>query len=254
MRLKSLLRNMLVATSVLAISAPGIAVAAAAPDTQQVSTQNKPQHSRTRPSKKKKASTETPAQSSAPQSSAAAKQKKNKKNDKKAKPATESVSSNYRAFKINVPYAAFAIQNLAFEWQTSRSMTVDIPVMWSVSDLTDRHGIRTIAIQPEARWWPGANPGNGHFLGANISAGWFNVRWRDTRYQADGLPLLGAGISYGYRLNFTPNWGAEFNIGAGYAYMEYDRFYNIDNGAKIDRCSRHYFGLTRVGVSLVYRF
>lgn len=251
MPLKSLLRNMLLAAAVLAMTAPGIDATAAGPVTQQVPDGNRPQHSRTRPSKGK-----SPAQTPSQNSTGTPKADKNKPKNKpkKTKADNQSVSYDFRAFKVNVAYAAFAIQNLAFEWQVAPSMTVDIPLMWSISDLTDRHGIRTIAIQPEARWWPGANPGSGHFLGAGISAAWFNVRWRDTRYQADSLPLLGAGISYGYRLNFTPSWGAEFNLGAGYAYMEYDRFYNIDNGAKIDRRSRHYFGITRLGISLVYRF
>ncbi len=190
----------------------------------------------------------------APRKQGAAKKGAAKKGAKAGESRVAAPSANYRAFKVNVPYAAAVIQNLAFEWQTGRKMTVDIPVMWSFSDLTDRHGLRTIAIQPEARWWPGANPGYGHFLGAHLNLAWFNARWNDYRYQADSMPLMGAGISYGYRLNFTPNWGMEFNIGAGYAYMEYDRFYNIENGAKIDRRSYHYFGITRVGLSLVYRF
>lgn len=255
MRLKSLLRNMIVATGVLAMSTPAVAASAAEGAGEHVSAEIKPQHSRTRPPKKKKATEakkeNKPTETKAPASSKA---KNNKNNNKKKAAAVAAPSDRYRAFKVNVPYAAFAVQNLSFEWQTGRSMTVDIPLMWSFSDLTSRHGIRTIAIQPEARWWPGANPGNGHFLGVHVSAAWFNVRWNDNRYQSAGLPLMGAGISYGYRINFTPNWGMELNIGAGYAYMKYDRFYNIDNGAKIDDSHKHYFGIDRAGVSLVYRF
>lgn len=209
-----------------------------------------PQHSRTRPSKAKKQTKDER------KASETTNKKDNKKPGTKSKKnaKAESISGNYRALKVNIPYAAAVIQNLAFEWQTGPKMTVDIPLMWSFSDLTWRHGLRTVAIQPEARWWPGANPGSGHFLGAHASVAWFNLKWNDSRYQADSLPLLGAGISYGYRLPFTAHWGAEFNIGAGYAYMEYDTFYNIDNGAKINRRSRHYFGITRIGLSLVYRF
>lgn len=256
MRLKTLLKNMIVAAGVLAMSTPGYAATSAQESSQESEAAVEPQHSRTRPPKKKKAEAsqtkpERKQDASKDKTPAKATAKGGKKSNKSQAPA---VSERYRAFKVNVPYAAFAVQNLAFEWQTGRKMTIDIPVMWSFSDLTDRHGIRTVALQPEARWWPGANPGSGHFLGAHASVAWFNVRWNDTRYQADTLPLLGAGISYGYRLNFTQNWGAEFNLGAGYAYMKYDRFYNIDNGAKINRKSRNYFGITRVGISLVYRF
>lgn len=261
MNLKSLIKGVVLAAVAVVVCVPTQSVAALEPATGQTP-QKKPNHSRTRPAKKK--SDKTKANEKANQSNKANAGEKSRKavNTKKAGKANGNkkaanavnVSDSYRAFKVNIPYAAAVVQNLAFEWQTGRAMTVDIPVMWSFSDLTNRHGIRTIAIQPEARWWPGANPGNGHFLGAHLSAACFNVRWNDTRYQTAAMPLLGAGVSYGYRLNFTPNWGMELNIGAGYAYMKYDRFYNIDNGAKIDRRSRHYFGITRLGISIAYRF
>lgn len=251
MKLKLLMRTLLAATLMLGVSAPC---------TEALAAEATPQVSRTRQPKKKSATTKTDPKKAAEKT---AKKAQNTQGSKKtSKPVTkpadkapkETAPGRYRAFKVNVPYAAAVIQNLAFEWQTGKKMTVDIPVMWSFSDLTDRHGVRTIALQPEARWWPGANLGSGHFLGAHLNLAWFNVRWNDIRYQASSMPLLGAGISYGYHLNFTRNWAMEFNIGAGYAYMEYDRFYNIDNGAKINRESRHYFGLTRVGLSLVYSF
>lgn len=237
MKLTFLMKTLLAASLMLGIAAPG---------SESLAADATPQVSRTRPSRKK------PATPKAASSKPAEKPAKASKANRRAKDQTP--SGRYRAFKVNIPYAAAVIQNLSFEWQTAKKMTVDIPLMWSFSDLTDRHGLRTVALQPEARWWPGANPGNGHFLGAHVNVAWFNARWNDTRYQADTMPLLGAGISYGYRVNFTPHWGMELNLGAGYAYMEYDRFYNIDNGAKIDRKSRHYFGVTRLGISLAYRF
>jgi len=36
--------------------------------------------------------------------------------------------------------------------------------------------------------------------------------------------------------------------------MKYNSFYNIENGAKLDTRIKHYWGITRVGLSLVYRF
>ncbi|MBP8872460.1 MAG: DUF3575 domain-containing protein, partial [Bacteroides sp.] len=74
------------------------------------------------------------------------------------------------------------------------------------------------------------------------------------RYQSEQYPLLGAGISYGYKLPFSEHWGAEFTLGAGYANMKYNTYYNIENGAKLDTRKRNYWGITRVGASLIYRF
>ena len=36
--------------------------------------------------------------------------------------------------------------------------------------------------------------------------------------------------------------------------MKYDTYYNIDNGARIDTRTKNYWGITRVGISVVYRF
>lgn len=96
--------------------------------------------------------------------------------------------------------------------------------------------------------------GQGHFVGVHAHVGVFNVKWQDDRFQTAGRPLLGAGVTYGYSLPFSAHWGAEFLIGAGYANMKYDRFYNIDNGAKMGTDTFNYWGITRLGISLVYRF
>lgn len=96
--------------------------------------------------------------------------------------------------------------------------------------------------------------GEGHFFGLHAHAAWFNLKWEDTRYQSEQYPLLGAGISYGYKLPFSEHWGAEFTLGAGYANMKYNTYYNIENGAKLDTRKRNYWGITRVGASLIYRF
>ena len=159
----------------------------------------------------------------------------------------------YIALKTNVPFQALAIHNLAVEVQVHEHVTVDIPVMWSISDIEREHAVRGIAFQPEGRWWL-KEAGAGHFFGLHAHAAWFNLKWEDNRYQTGKRPLLGAGISYGYKLPLSSHWGAEFNIGAGYANMKYDTFYNIENGARLDTRIRHYWGITRAGISLVYRF
>lgn len=159
----------------------------------------------------------------------------------------------YIALKSNVPFQALSIHNLAVEVQVHKQITVDFPVMWSISDIEREHAVRGIAFQPEGRWWL-KKAGTGHFFGVHAHAAWFNLKWEDNRYQTGKRPLLGAGISYGYKLPLSAHWGAEFNIGAGYANMKYDTFYNIENGAQLDTRIRHYWGITRAGISLVYRF
>lgn len=160
---------------------------------------------------------------------------------------------SYIALKSNIPFQALCIHNLAVEVQVHEHITVDLPVMWSVSDIERDHAVRGIALQPEVRWWL-KKAGRGHFGGIHTHIAWFNLKWESIRYQADNRPLFGAGISYGYKFPLSSHWEAEFNIGAGYVNMKYDTFYNIENGAQIDTRDRHYWGITRAGISLVYRF
>lgn len=179
--------------------------------------------------------------------------KRNGNTAKKSKVAKKGNSCRYIALKTNVPFLTVAVQNLALEVELHKHVSLDLPVMWSISDIEREHGLRTIALQPEGRWWL-KSVGTGHFFGLHAHAAWFNLKWEDNRYQTGKRPLLGAGISYGYKLPLSAHWGAEFNIGAGYANMKYDTFYNIENGAQLDTRIRHYWGITRAGLSLVYRF
>lgn len=162
-------------------------------------------------------------------------------------------SSRYVAVKTNLAAWAGTIMNLAADVQVSEHFSVELPVLWCPWYVSDKHAVKTFTIQPEARYWL-SKPGEGHFFGVHAHVGWFNVKWDRDRYQDTDRPLLGAGISYGYLLPFNAHWAGEFTLGAGYANMRYDTWYNIDNGARIDTRTKNYWGITRVGLSVVYRF
>lgn len=162
-------------------------------------------------------------------------------------------SSRYVAVKTNLAAWAGTIMNLAADVQVSEHFSVELPVLWCPWYVSDKHAVKTFTIQPEARYWL-SKPGKGHFFGVHAHVGWFNVKWNRDRYQDTDRPLLGAGISYGYLLPFNAHWAGEFTLGAGYANMRYDTYYNIDNGARIDTRTKNYWGITRVGLSVVYHF
>lgn len=162
-------------------------------------------------------------------------------------------SSRYVAVKTNLAAWAGTIMNLVADVQLSEHFSVELPVLWCPWYVSDKHAVKTFTIQPEARYWL-SKPGKGHFFGVHAHVGWFNVKWNRDRYQDTDRPLLGAGISYGYLLPFNEHWAGEFTLGAGYANMRYDTWYNIDNGARIDTRTKNYWGITRVGLSVVYRF
>jgi len=64
--------------------------------------------------------------------------------------------------------------------------------------------------------------------------------------------FTGAGVSYGYHLIMSPRFSMEFTIGAGYAYLKYDKTRCTDCRKKLGEETAHYFGPTRAGVSLIY--
>ena len=64
--------------------------------------------------------------------------------------------------------------------------------------------------------------------------------------------LAGAGVSYGYHWILAPRFSMEFTLGVGYAYLKYEKNRCTDCTKKIGEGVSHYFGPTRVGLSLVY--
>lgn len=171
----------------------------------------------------------------------------------KITPETAFSSGRYLAVKTNLAAWAGTIMNLAADVQVSEHFSVELPVLWCPWYVSDKHAVKTFTIQPEARYWL-SKPGEGHFFGVHAHVGWYSVKWNRDRYQDTDRPLLGAGISYGYLLPFNEHWAGEFTLGAGYANMKYNTYYNIDNGARIDTRTKNYWGITRVGLSVVYRF
>ena len=93
----------------------------------------------------------------------------------------------------------------------------------------------------------------GHFLGVHVTGAAFNFATdKQFRYQdTDGA--WGAGIDYGYAVKFSRHWGMEFNIGVGYLWTKYETYYNIENGASCGTETLNYFGITRLGISLIYK-
>ena len=50
-------------------------------------------------------------------------------------------------------------------------------------------------------------------------------------------------LTAGYRLSLGKGgcWCLEFSLGAGYAYLDYDRFFNIPGGAYVDTRHKNFF-------------
>lgn len=153
--------------------------------------------------------------------------------------------------KTNAVAWGATIMNIEGEIQVGPNVSLTLPIWYCPWFVSGRHALRTAAFQPEARWWLSA-PGEGHFGGIHASIAWYNLKWGNYRYQDQRRPLLGAGITYGYAFRFSPHWGLEMSIGAGYFNLRYDRFYNTGNGRRIDVRQTSYFGPDHLSVSVAY--
>ena len=149
-----------------------------------------------------------------------------------------------------VPWCG-SIMNLGVEVEITPHISVALPVWYCPWFISDSHSLRVAALQPEGRWWL-KESGEGHFAGIHASVAWYNLKWGRYRYQDYHMPLLGAGLTYGYAFRFDRHWGLELSAGVGFVYTRYDRFYNTHNGQLADRRGTSYFGPDHLSISLLY--
>lgn len=164
--------------------------------------------------------------------------------------------------KSNLIYDATSSINLGVEFKTGKKTSLDISGNWNPFSFSNNRKWKHVLIQPEFRFWT-REAFSGHFFGIHSHYSYYNVgnlfnppfteNMSNNRYEGW---LAGAGLSYGYRWNFNRQWGMEATVGAGYAYLDYDKYpcANVKCVEKIKSGTRHYFGLTKVGLSLIYNF
>ena len=160
--------------------------------------------------------------------------------------------------KTNTLGLSMLMANAAAEIDLTRNISLNFPVYYSALNyFTSTIKFRTFAIQPELRW--NFTRPEGLFAGAHFGLAYFNLaangNWRIQTHNGNE-PLVGGGLSIGYRLPLTKNrrWNVEFTLGAGAYRFNYDKFYNEPNGALAGSESRTYIGLDNAGVSFSYSF
>lgn len=153
--------------------------------------------------------------------------------------------------KSNVlPWIA-TIPNIGGEVRFKGHFSASLDLWFCPWKISDRYSLKTVAILPECRYWL-SRQWKGHHFDLHVTAAWFNLRYKNDRYQDTDRPLVGCGISYGYLFNIDDNWSFDLYVGAGFMSMKYDTFYNIPNGALIDTRRTNYFGIDRLGISFSY--
>lgn len=170
------------------------------------------------------------------------------------------------ALKTNLLYDATTTVNLGVEYLLSPKWTLDMSGNYNGWTFSDNKKIKHWLIQPEARYWL-CESFNGHFLGAHLLGGEYNVgnvdidlkylgtdfrKLKDSRY--DGW-YAGAGIVYGYSWLLSKHWNLETIFGFGYVYNHYDTYGCANCGQKQTKDQSHnYWGPTKIALNLIYAF
>lgn len=124
-------------------------------------------------------------------------------------------------------------------------------------------------VMPEFRWWT-CSVMSGWFIGVHGMGGQFNAgnieavlpgtffsginlqkEAKDARFEGG---FVGGGITAGYQHIISRHWSIEFELGAGYDYVWYDKFPCSECGTKLENGHTNYVGLTKAGIVLMYVF
>lgn len=172
------------------------------------------------------------------------------------------ISAQKAAIKTNIMADATTTMSLAAEIGTAPKNTLELYMHWNPWELSDGKLIKHLYLQPEYRFWF-CEKFSGSFLGVHLHGGLFNLAGiklpfgmypglKKHRYEGE---FIGGGVSYGYQWVLSKHWNLEATLGAGYAYINYDRYQCGDCGKRLDKDKdKHYFGPTKAALSIVYVF
>ena len=175
------------------------------------------------------------------------------------------VRAQNMAVKTNLIYDATATVNVGMEVGLAPRWTFDLSGnlnTWSKNEYTKwKHWM----VQPEARYWF-CDRFSRHFIGAHLLTGAFNFGnidndisflgtdfsvLSDHRYQGYAY---GGGLAYGFAFVLSKHLNLELEVGAGYVYLDYEKFECADCGRKVGEGNHHYVGPTKAAINLVYLF
>ena len=170
------------------------------------------------------------------------------------------------ALKTNLLYDATATVNAGIEIGLAPRWTLDISGNFNDWTMSLNRKWKHWLVQPEARYWF-CERFSGHFIGIHAHGGEYNFgnlkngikflgsdfsKLTDNRYQGW---YVGGGLSYGYAWILGKHWNLEAELGIGYIYTRFDKYPCAECGEKIEEdASHHYFGPTKLALSIVYLF
>ncbi|HIS34167.1 MAG TPA: DUF3575 domain-containing protein [Candidatus Avirikenella pullistercoris] len=150
--------------------------------------------------------------------------------------------------RTNLLYLATTNLNLGIDVGLGYRTSFEVSGVYNPFRFGDNKKIENWGVQPEFRIWT-CERYNGHFFGIHAHYDNYDMGWKKYRY--DGW-LAGGGISYGYSWIIGKRWNLEAELGVGYAYMDYDKYFREQQGKPIMNKTRNYIGPTKVGLSFIW--
>ena len=185
-------------------------------------------------------------------------------------PVAEKRKSTMFALKTNLLYDALSLVNYSIEVPITERFSAlwyhQFP-WWTWGEADNQYCIRFLSMGAEGRWWfkpkPRPQMGKsvqrdklmGHFVGLYAESGKWDFEWgRDICHQGEHWSV---GLSYGYSMPLGRHLNMEFSISVGYASIAYRKYepsedYEILWHDPVKHGRWHYFGPTKLQVSLVY--
>ena len=168
------------------------------------------------------------------------------------------------ALKTNLLYGATTSMNIGAEFLLNRYLTMDVSLGWNPFIYRNDRKFAHWMIQPTLRYWI-REPFNGHFFGLSLMYCNFNVSGIQVPYNALGVfpnmrnnrfrgDAYSVSIQYGHQWILSPRWAIEASINVGYMFLDYRRYESGRCGLRLGSETRHYFGPTNAGITLIYVF
>ncbi len=164
----------------------------------------------------------------------------------------------YMDASTNMLYDLFLVPNLAAEFYLGKNFSVGADWMYSHWK-SDRKNWYSVIYGGDlyVRYWLGKQAGEkpltGHHLGLYGQTYKFDFEYGGKGHLTEAWNW-GVGIEYGYSLPIAKRLNLDFNIGLGYTngedshyYPSEEHYYYVSGPSR-----KHYFGPTRVGVTLVW--
>lgn len=186
------------------------------------------------------------------------------------------------------PKTVFALKtNLLYDAVTALNLSLEVPLVYGLSLNTDfafpwwnagpygnKYAMQVLSAGAQLRWWFAPQPKywndtkvrngffrqrdalTGHFAALGASAGKFDIQW-GRNFGCYQCYFKEISISYGYSFPVSKHLNMEFELSMGYMGIDFQHYIPTDNWEVLLKDNNkagtlHYWGPTRLQVSLVY--